>query len=170
MPRRIHVERAIIFCPITPYLAVHILCSALAVNPQSHDRCVSRSSDELVCVLARPIVAIVRNGRERILTAPLVVVAHCICRFIITSRTHAGNYRAKITVHEHIAIRIDCCSRRIITISSPDVPAPKKCRIVDALVLIDCDVFVGYTFLSKCSYNNIARDKNIRRIKSYIAI
>ena len=84
MPGRIMVERAVIFCPVTPYLVVHILRSTLAVDPQSHDRSVCRSSDELVCVLARPIVAIVRNGRERILSAPLIIVAHCIGRFIFT--------------------------------------------------------------------------------------
>ena len=100
MPRRIHIERAVLFCSIAPNLVVYVLRSTLAVNSQSHNRSVGRSSNELVGVLTRPIVAIVRNGWERIFTAPLVVVAHRIGRFIIANRTYTRNSGTDITVHK----------------------------------------------------------------------
>ena len=115
-------------------------------------------------------MAIIRYCWERILAAPLVIVTYRSGRFITTSCSQTRNHSTEVTVHEHIAIRIDCCSLRIIALCCPDVPAPEESCIVDALVLIDCDVFVGYTFLSKCCYNYIARDKSSRCIKSYIAI
>ena len=162
------VERAVVFCPVTPDLVVHILRSTLTIDPQSHDRGVCRSSYELVCVLARPIVAIVRNGRERILSAPLIVVAHRIGWFIFAFRTDAGNSSADIPVHECFPSGNDRRHLRVITLCSPDVPAPEKGSIGNILILVDLDIVVGNAFLGECRYHDIARNELFRRVEEHI--
>ena len=168
MPRRIHIERAVLFCSIAPDLVVYVLRSTLSVNSHSHDRGVGRSTNELVGVLTRPVVAIVRNGWERVFAAPLVVVAHRIGRFIFAFRAHAGNCRTDISVHKCFPAGNDSRRLRVITISSPDVPAPEQSGVVDAFIFVDSDVIVGYAFLGECCDDNISRDKILRSVKENI--
>ena len=132
MPRRINIERAVLFCPVAPDLVVDVLRSTLFVNSQGHNRSVGRSSNESVGVLTRPIVAIVRNGRERVFAAPLVVVAHRIGWFIIAFRAHVQDITSSsgLCVLSDIPLQAHCkthCHEAHATLTSgSNVPLLSK--------------------------------------------